>query len=333
MKPRVGIVGFGAMAMHCHLPAFRKAGWDVAAVLDITPARRAAAEAEGVACVTDRMKTFLAADLDAALVATHSSVRMKVIRPLARAKVSILVEKPLAMTAREARQICDLCDSEGVLASVFHNRRWDPDFLRVRKIIDSGLIGNMLRVENRMFASEPGTKFGSADFHQRWRETAAMGGGAMLDWGPHFIDQVLTLLEPCGNVVGVHADIRHVRFGDADDHFMIDLDFENGTRALVGKSDLCPEADETKWIIVGDRGSLVGDWHTVRATGIRANGRTASKELTANPRGVNLHRNFRDAVIDGKPLAVTARQSLRVCEVMDAARKAAKTGRVVRVDV
>lgn len=332
MKPRVGIVGFGAMAVHCHVPAFRKSGWDLAAVLDVTPARRAAAEAAGVSVVTDRMKDFLAADLDAALIATHSSVRMKVIRPLAKANVSLLIEKPLAITAREARAICDLCDEHNVHASVFHNRRWDPDFLRVRKIIDSGLIGNMLRVENRMFASGPGTGFGTSEFHQAWRETASMGGGTMLDWGPHFIDQVLTLLEHSGPVVGVHADIRHVRFGDADDHFMIDLDFEDGTRALVGKSDLCPEVDETKWIIVGDRGSLVGDWNTVRAQGIRGK-KTVRKEISTNPRGANIHRNLREAVVDGAPLLVTARQSLRVCEVMDAARKAAKTGRVVRVSI
>ncbi len=319
---RIGIVGFGRMAELCHLPGLRQAGWEVAAVVDVTAARRQAAQAAGVPIVCDRIEALIDAGIGAALIAPHSSVRWSVIEPLIARGVHLLIEKPLATTVDEARRICEACERADVLCSVFHNRRWDADFLRVRKILESGFIGQVLRMENRLFEAEPATRFGAAEFNQAWRVTAGMGGGSMLDWGPHLIDQVLTLMHGAGPVVSVNAEARSVRHGDADDHFMIDLRFENGAAALVGKSDICPIGPKHKWLVVGERGSLVGDWKSLRARNVEG----VETKSRAAPRPADLHRNFLEAVRDGKPLLVTARQSLRTVEIFDAARQSAARG-------
>lgn len=319
---KIGIVGFGRMAELCHLPGLRAAGWEVAAVLDVTPARRDAAKTLGVPHVTTDLGEFAACSLDAALVAPHSSVRWSVIEPLIARGIHLLIEKPLATTAEEARRICEASESAGVLCSVFHNRRWDADFLRVKAIVESGFVGQVLRVENRLFEAEPATRFGAAEFNQSWRVTAALGGGSMLDWGPHLLDQVLTLLSDAGPVVSVNAEVRCVRHGDADDHFMIDLRFESGAAALVGKSDICPIGPRHKWLVVGERGSVVGDWKSLTARNVEG----VERRSRAAPRAADLHRNFLEAVRDGKPLLVAARQSLRTVEIFDAARQSAVDG-------
>lgn len=326
---KIGIVGFGRMAELYHLPPLRQAGWQVQAVLDVTPARREAARALGVPQVCSDMDEFASSGVQAALVAPHSSVRLSVVEPLAERGIHALIEKPLAMTAAEAQRICEVCERCGVLCSVYHNRRWDADFLRVRQIVQSGFIGRPLRVENRLFEREPAMRFGAPEFHQQWRITAALGGGTMLDWGPHLLDQVLTLMHDAGPVVMVLGEVRHVHYGDADDHFMIDLLFENGARALVGKSDVCPIGPACKWIVVGERGSLIGHWESATAR----NTDEAEQIITQTPPPADLHRNFLEAVRDGQPLLVTARQSLRVVEIFDAARESATRGESVRVRI
>jgi len=325
----LGIVGFGHMAELYHLPALRKAGWTVDAAMDVTPARRHAAGALGVPHLCASIDEFIACGVSAALVAPHSSVRMSVVKPLAAASIHMLIEKPLATTTAEARQICEVCEQAGVVCSVHHNRRWDADFLRVREIIDSGFIGQPLRVENRLFEAEPATRFGAEEFHQSWRVTAGMGGGSMLDWGPHLLDQVLTLMHAAGPVVSVNADVRHVRHGDADDHFMIDLRFENGARALIGKSDVCPIGPGGKWMVIGACGSLIADWKTLTAR----DGKGGERTLVATAAPADLHRNFLEVVRDGTPLLVTARQSLRTVEIFDAARLSAAQGESIRVRI
>ena len=326
---KLGIVGFGPMAELYHLPALRKAGWFVDTVLDPTPARRAVAAALGVPHVCATIGEFIARGVSAALVAPHSSVRMSVVKPLAEAGIHMLIEKPLATTTAEARLICEVCEQAGVVCSVHHNRRWDADFLRVREIIDSGFIGQPLRVENRLFEAEPATRFGAEEFNQSWRVTAGMGGGSMLDWGPHLLDQVLTLMSDAGSVVSVNADVRHVRHGDADDHFMIDLRFESGARALIGKSDVCPIGPGGKWMVIGECGSLIADWKTLIARNVEGGERT----LDTTPAPADLHRNFLEAVRDGTPLLVSARESLRTVEIFDAARQSAAKGESIRARI
>ncbi|MFG0330183.1 MAG: Gfo/Idh/MocA family protein [Phycisphaerales bacterium] len=331
-KPRIGIVGFGRIAELWHTPGLRKAGWSIEAALDVTPARREVARGLGIPRVVDSLKALLEIELDAALVATHSSVRRRVIAPLARAGLPLLVEKPLAMTGREAESICRVCEEAGVPLSVFHNRRFDPDMLRVQRLVESGFLGEIFQVEDRLFEREPATRFGAAEFHQAWRVTASMGGGSMLDWGPHLVDQALTLYEcaGAGRVVSVTGDLRHVRWGDADDHFMATLVFESGARALVGKSDVAPIGPPHKWVVVGSEGSLVADWD--RAEARNARGRT--KRVESKPRAASIHRNFREAIEGRAELLVTGRESLRVNRVFDAVRRsAANHGRSVRTNI
>lgn len=326
--PRIGILGFGRMAEGWHLPAFGRAGCEVVAALDVTEARRERARALGIPVVCDNLKSFLEADIDAALIATHSAVRSEAALPLAKAGVHLLIEKPLSTTGAEAKKIVAQCKKSRVVLSVYHNRRWDPDYQIVKAMVQSGFIGQLVSIENRMFHQEPATSFGAREFKQEWRITQRMGGGTLLDWGPHLIDQALDLAGHSGKPVAVKsvwADVRHVRYGDADDHFQIDMLFSNGVRALVSKSDVTPKGPNYKWLVTGTNGSLVYAEDKLLAKANNGQERSVDR----GPATPSLHRNFRDA-IEGKDKAwVTPEQALRVVLVMDAARKSAKEGKSV----
>jgi predicted dehydrogenase len=328
-RDRIGIVGFGRMVEVCHLDGLRRAGWNVAAVLDITESRRRRALDSGIPLVTADLGEFLDQGLRAALIATHSSVRSEVAVPMAQRGIHLLVEKPLAMTGDEAEAICEACERHGVMLSVYHNRRWDPDFVLVRRLVESGFLGEVFHVENRTFEPGPAVAFGAEDFRQTWRITAEEGGGTLLDFGPHWLDQVLTLMHAAGPVVSVMGDVRHIRHGDADDHFMINLVFESAARAIIGKSDVCPTGPRIKWVLIGTRGSA---WCS--------DGRLVAKDVHGVEQvfdqpdpPADLHRNFLHAVRGEEPLLVTGRQSLRSCRIIDAARESSGLWNSVEVRI
>jgi len=327
--PRIGIVGFGSMAEQFHLPKLREAGWDIAAVVDVTPSRSKLARDLGVPIVCRSVTELLECGVDAAVVSTHSSVRREVALPLAHAGVHLLVEKPLATTGDEAEILCRACEESGVLLSVYHNRRWDPDAMIVRSLVESGFLGEIVYLENRSYHHEPATAFGAEDFRQSWRITAELGGGTLLDFGPHWIDQILAIGADGGEVRSVNADVRHLRHGDADDHFTITMRFENGLCAVAAKSDVCRVGPREKWFLVGDRASAV--FRDGRAVAQTLEGE--ERIIDGHPEPPDFHQNFRQAVEGSAELLVRGRESLRTCRIIDAARESAATGRSVDVRI
>lgn len=330
-RKRIAIIGFGRMAEVAHLPALQKAGWEVVAVVDVTTARQRDARKLGISTVVDSVDELLKQDvaIDAALIAAHSSVRREAALPLIERGVHLLIEKPLAITADEAEAICNACDDAKVKLSVYHNRRFDPDVMMVRAMVRDGRLGRLLSIENRSFADKPAVEFGAASFNPNWRITRKLGGGTLLDFGPHWIDQVLTLSPDLGRVKSVFARIGHHRFGDADDDFLINLVFESGSHALISKTDVCPIAPNYKWLVIGEHGSAI--FRDDRTTFRDFKG--AEHTIDQPGEAPNLHANFLEAINGQAELLVTGRESLRTVQIIDAARKSAETIASVSVDV
>jgi predicted dehydrogenase len=149
--------------------------------------------------------------------------------PLALAAIeaglNVVVDKPLAVSSAEGRALAESATSHAVVASVFHNRRWDGDFLTLRRLRDSGDLGDLLRLESRFERWRPEVDRG------KWREggTPEDAGGVLFDLGPHVIDQAVELLGP---VRSVYADVRTLRPGaHVDDDFFMALEHESGARS------------------------------------------------------------------------------------------------------
>jgi len=325
---RTGIVGFGAMAEKHHLPKMRETGlFEMVSVCDITPSRRALAETMGLKATAD-LDAFLASDIELVVIATHSSTHHELALKAAAAGRHMLIEKPLAVSGKQAEEMTAAAGKAGVVMMTYHNRHFDPDYRMVKSAVRDGLLGDIVSIENRTFGARPAVGFGVKDYNQEWRITAAHGGGTLLDFGPHWTEQILDLMEG-QSVIQVFGDVRHVRWGDADDHFRIDMVFSNGVRAAAAKSDIAYGVPPLKWIILGDRATLRGpqeDRIVISGPDYELRRATAVEETS-------LHANLARHIRNGEPLVITPQHALRVMRVLQAAIDSAGAGRSVEVNI
>lgn len=117
------------------------------------------------------------------LVATPNDAHLPYVLKAAECGKNVIVEKPAALSGAEAERMYAAAEKAGIVFSPHQNRRWDDDYLSVRSIYESGEIGKVYRIESRVMGSNgiPGA----------WRRIKSQGGGMMLDWGVHLIDQML----------------------------------------------------------------------------------------------------------------------------------------------
>jgi scyllo-inositol 2-dehydrogenase (NADP+) len=265
-KIKVGFIGFGRMA-EGHARQLRETGkFAPTGVCDVTPARAKQARELGMAA-TDVLDAFLESDVELVFVTTNSASHHEMTLAALRAGKNVVVEKPMAMNGREAAAMVQAARDARRMLTVFHNRRWDGDYRRVKKAVRDGVIGEPFLVENRTAGSGPAVGFGVPEFRQEWRVTRSMGGGTIYDFGPHWVDQVLDLVP--SRVVQVFAEVKHLKWGDADDFFDIHMRFENGCRATASKCDVA-YVSWPKWIVLGTAGSIKHDQETLVRTADRA---------------------------------------------------------------
>jgi scyllo-inositol 2-dehydrogenase (NADP+) len=168
--------------------------------------------------------------VDAIAISTPNATHVPLARTALQHDRAVVLDKPLAVNAADARSLLD----EGGRLTVFQNRRWDGDFLTVKRLIDEGALGDVSRFESRFERFRP-----EADT-SRWRERgdAEEGGGVLLDLGTHLVDQALQLFGPAA---GVYAEIDRRRPGvEVDDDVFIALDHENGVRSHLWMSAVAP---------------------------------------------------------------------------------------------
>ncbi len=327
---RTGIVGFGRVA-EGHLKQMREQEgcFDVVAVCDFTESRRAAAEEQGVGFTTDKLEEFLDQDLELVLIATHSSAHYEIAMPCLARGLHLVIEKPVTIHAKEAEEIFATAKQKGLTALVHHNRHFDPDVAAMREALREIDTGELVLVENRTGGPAPAVGFGVKDFHQQWRITKAMGGGTLMDFGPHWTEQILSVVP--GKVTGVLADVRNVKWGDADDFFHITMLFDTGTRAVASKADFVYHTNP-KWLVYGSKATLwsgensVVNWKTGKEEGEQ--GQIAPPEQKQG-----LHRNYYEVIREGAAPLVSSETALRVAQVLDAAMQSADQRTLIATDI
>lgn len=331
MEPiRTGIIGFGRMAQNHHLTSMRECElYDVVSVCDITESRRQVAAEEGLEA-TDSLEAFLDSDLELVLITTHSSAHHEAALMVAAAKKHMLIEKPLSVRGPEAAEMVAAAKDNGVTLSVYHNRHFDGDYRLVKAAVRDGLLGDILSVENRTMGARPAVGFGVPDYNQEWRITAAAGGGTMLDFGPHWTEQVLDLMEG-HTVVSVFADVRHIKWGDADDLFDITMVFDNGARARAGKADVSFLNLPYKWVVLGAEASL--SCESGGSEHVTIYGPDYEMKRTKSVEAPSLHVNLAEHLREGKQLIITADHALRVMQVLEAARQSGASGKSIDVAI
>ncbi len=224
---RWGLVGFGAGGRVFHAPLLAAAaGVELAAVVTGDPDRREQAVSllPGVTVVPD-LAALVELGVEAITVTTppgtHTSLAMQALD----LGLDVVVDKPFALTAAAARTLVDAAATGGRMVTAYQNRRWDSDFLTIRRLLAGGELGTVHTFVSRI------DRFRAAAAGWSTSVDPALGGGTLLDLGPHLIDQAVQLFGP---VVRVHAALRTVRAGaGAEDDIELHLDHGSGVRSTI----------------------------------------------------------------------------------------------------
>jgi predicted dehydrogenase len=227
MPLRVALVGYGLAGEVFHVPLIAGTPtMELAAVVTTDPGRQAkVADRFPQARLMSSPGEIWADPSQFDLVVIASPNRTHVPFALAAVEVGlpVVVDKPIAATVADASRLRDAAGARGVPVAVFHNRRWDGDFLTLRDLLERGALGPVHRFESRFERWRPQVS-GSA-----WRESPdpADAGGVLFDLGSHLIDQALALFGP---VESVYAELRSLRPGaQVDDDAFVALVHRSGT--------------------------------------------------------------------------------------------------------
>jgi predicted dehydrogenase len=266
---RAGLIGYGLAGARFHAPLIAATpGLRLAAIVTANAERAAAARQEHpAATVLDSADRLLdrRAELDLVVVATPNRTHATLATAALDAGLPVVVDKPLAASAAEARALVDRARDRGLLLSVFQNRRWDGDFLTLRRLLDAGELGEVHRFESRFERWRPALKGG-------WRELAspAEAGGVLYDLGSHLIDQALVLFGP---VQDVYAEVDRRRAGIAvDDDTFLALTHASGVRSHLWMS-LAAARAAPRFRVLGSLAAYTKHGLDVQEEALRGGGR------------------------------------------------------------
>jgi predicted dehydrogenase len=338
----VGIIGFGRIgAEHAGWLA-KSAHAQAVAVADATPARQKLATDRGLA-VYDRIDTMLADPrVRAVLVSTPTAMHFEHTTAALAAGKHVLVEKPMALDLPQSRALVEDAEGRGLLLSVFHNRRWDLDYLTLKQAVDAGTFGKIINVESRLSQWASCVGPAAKEYRPNWRNEGAFGGGGLYDWGSHFVDQAWRLLRPA-KPVRVFAQLRgNVWSSDCDDLARLLIDFDSGAVGVV-EINTTTTTPLPRWHVDGTRGSATSPHSPEFDTRVWASLQYAPPPDVegGSPRALPLASpgltemdiwdRFALAVAGKGEPAVSARGVLPTMAIMDAARESSRQGCAVDI--
>jgi scyllo-inositol 2-dehydrogenase (NADP+) len=344
---RVGLLGFGLAGSAFHAPMVSATpGLRLAAVVTANPKRAAAVldRYPGVAVVPNVDDLLDRGDIDLVIVATPNDTHVRFARLAIERGADVVVDKPVAPTAREARDLQRLADHLGRIVTVYQNRRWDTDYLTLRRLLEAGTLGHVRRFESRFEGWRPEATGG-------WRESGdpALAGGVLYDLGAHLIDQAVQLFGP---VASVYAEMDARRAGvGADDDAFVALRHVGGVLSHLWMSKVAADAGPRMRVLGGDAAFVtygldpqeaalrLGGVPSDSGWGRHSDGRTASLVRGDVAEPVHLVPGDYGAFYTAVERAVRSRtappvaveEAAYVLDVIAAARRSATEGAVIVV--
>ncbi|NDL60131.1 Gfo/Idh/MocA family protein [Phytoactinopolyspora mesophila] len=334
----VGIIGLGRSGWNIHAAGVAELDrYQVVATAD-PMAERSAEAAEKFGCATYATPEELIGDaaVELVVVATPSHTHVPMAVASLEAGKHVVVEKPLAQNTAEVDVMISAADKADRILTCFHNRRFDPEFMLIQRIIASGRLGDLVQIRRSVH-----------QFTRRkdWQTLRRLGGGELPNTASHFLDQLLQLMDD--GPVELFADLRHtVSAGDAEDHVKLCLKGRTGPTADLESSSVVA-TPQSGWLISGTTGGLASDGSrlTVRwfdpaglaeiepDDGVAAGRRYGSDEqidwseevIDVEPAGgdrtLHFYRHLAETLRDGAELFVTPESVRRQIEIMERARE------------
>lgn len=214
---RAGLIGYGYAGRTFHAPLISATGDLELVSVASSEAAKVLVDLPDVEIVRDPMVLAGAAGTDLIVIASPNETHVQLARTALNAGKAVVVDKPFTVDLADAHDLADQARRLGLLLSVFHNRRWDSDFLSVKQAIECGLVGRVTHFESHIDRYRPQVR-------DRWRENSGSGSGIWFDLRPHLVDQALQLF---GLPDRVQANLAAQRTGAKTDdwaHVLLEYD-------------------------------------------------------------------------------------------------------------
>jgi predicted dehydrogenase len=322
---RIGLLAYGAIGHEHNLAVQATSGLELTAVCDTNPDRIVAAKelAPDVASFSDAVTMLDSGTLDLVVISTPPNSHYAWAKEALQRNIHVVLEKPMALRAEECDELMALAAAKGLLLVVYQNRRFDADFVTMSRIIREGLIGDVFQYDCFVGGySQPCTY---------WHSNAEVSGGAIFDWGSHFIDQILTVIpDPVAHVSGQNHKRVWMHATNAD-HAQVTITFDSGVQASFVNSDLAA-ARKPKFYVLGTKGAIVGDWDPAAQPAVAdlpailtlhsSDGSVSTIDLDV-VQPFAFHASLVDFLHNQVPMSVQALQSRNVVAIMEAAERSA----------
>lgn len=240
------IVGLGGMGDFHRKLVQEIDGLETIGSFDIKEDRQQYARDNGLTAY-ESLDALLADErIDIVLCSTPNDVHKEIVIKALRAGKNVVCEKPVTMTSKDFQDMVDVSKETGKVLAVHQNRRWDQDFLTIKKVYEEKLLGPVFRIESRVH--------GSRGIPGDWRQLPEKGGGMVLDWGVHILDQALLWIPE--KVKHIYASFTNVTNELVEDGFTVELTFESGLTYMleVGTSNFI---NLPRWYMLGREGTAL----------------------------------------------------------------------------
>ena len=250
MKKRVAVVGYGGQGAWHAGHIMKSDVVSLAGIYDIAEKRVKAAEENGIFAYPSFEAVLEDESVDIVVCATPNDVHKDIVIKALVSGKNVICEKPVALSVADFDLMTGAAKEYGKILSVHQNRRWDVDYLAMKSLIESGEIGETVRIESRIH--------GSRGIPSDWRCHKPQGGGMVLDWGVHLIDQMMKLIPE--RIVKVYCELTNITTDEVDDGFSLHLTFESGKRATVEVGTYNFIAMPRFYMQCKDGTALIEDW-------------------------------------------------------------------------
>ena len=245
-KLRVGLIGYGFASKTFHAPLIAGTADVELAAISSSDEGKVHADSPQVKVVADPQALLEDPSLQLIVIPTPNDTHFPLAKAALNAGKHVVVDKPFTVTLSQARELEALAKAKGLLLSVFHNRRWDSDFLTLKQLLKEGTLGEVRYFESHFDRFRP-------EVRQRWREMKGAGSGIWYDLGPHLLDQAMQLF---GAPVAINVDMAEMRPGaQTTDYFHATLTYPQ--RRVVLHASMLVAAESPRYVVHGTRGSYV----------------------------------------------------------------------------
>lgn len=349
----MGIIGFGGMAGHHYNQCKKFEKINVKGVYDINPERGEYAKSIGLVSYNSADELINDPEIDIVLVSTTNDTHKELVIKALKADKNVICEKPATIHSKDLEEMIEAAKTSRGKFTVDQNRRVNKDFVLMRRQVESGIIGKPYVFESRVE--------GSRGMPAGWRQTKALGGGMMLDWGVHLIDQMMYMFYD-NKVVNIYCKMFSIQYPEVDDNFRLTMEFDNGIVAHIEVS-TNNFISHPRWYVLGTEGTLqIDGWDcngkVVKCLeredkwGVDIKKTKAGPSKTMAPRDPDtvetilleeptdvednlnpVYKQLIDAIEGKAELKIKPEEALRVIKVMEACFESAETGNTIKTNI